>query len=371
MAIPTRNSLIDCLKGLACATIVWHHLAYYGPMSDVAHPVLPGLLDWLYNYGRMAVQVFLVLGGYLAAASLAPSGLMGLVQAGPGSPLPRIGRRFVRLVGPYAAALIVTIVISAFVRPWFRHDSVSADPDLWQLLAHALLLHGVAGQESLSAGVWYVAIDFQLYALTTLLFGAAHALAAWRQGRSGATRPWAGASAVAQAMVVAGVAASVYGFNLDLAWENWAVYFFGAYGLGMMAYWAVEADRHSTALGWCLLIAALVATALALQWRDRLALAGLTALLLVAVMRTPPLREWGGLAPLRALGRISYSAFLIHFSVCLLVNAVVAHYWPCSVPAALVGMASAFALSMGAGWLLYLAVERQPPVSFSEDDCTS
>src|SRR5690606_24064605 len=114
----------DCLKGLACATIVWHHLAYYGPMSDVAHPVLPGLLDWLYNYGRMAVQVFLVLGGYLAAASLAPSGLMGFVPAGPGSPLPRIGRRFVRLVGPYAAALIVTIVISAFVRPWFRHDSV-------------------------------------------------------------------------------------------------------------------------------------------------------------------------------------------------------------------------------------------------------
>lgn len=29
-------------------------------------------MAWLYDYARMAVQVFLVLGGYLAAASLAP-----------------------------------------------------------------------------------------------------------------------------------------------------------------------------------------------------------------------------------------------------------------------------------------------------------
>jgi hypothetical protein len=43
-------------------------------MSDVAHPVMPDLLDWLYEYARMAVQIFLVIGGFLAAASLAPHG---------------------------------------------------------------------------------------------------------------------------------------------------------------------------------------------------------------------------------------------------------------------------------------------------------
>ncbi|RZI65422.1 MAG: acyltransferase, partial [Variovorax sp.] len=49
---------VDALKGVACVTIVWHHLAFYGPMSDVVHGAVPWLMDWLYRYGRMAVQVF-------------------------------------------------------------------------------------------------------------------------------------------------------------------------------------------------------------------------------------------------------------------------------------------------------------------------
>ena len=86
---------------------------------------------------------------------------------------PRMARRFVRLVLPYAVALVVAILVQAAVRPWFAHDSVSAEPGLWQLLAHALLLQGVLGEESLSAGVWYVAIDFQLFVLTTMLLAGA------------------------------------------------------------------------------------------------------------------------------------------------------------------------------------------------------
>ena len=69
-----RNHTLDHIKAIACLTIVCHHLAFYGPMTDVLRPVLPALLQWLDVYGRMAVQVFLVLGGYLAAAALAPQG---------------------------------------------------------------------------------------------------------------------------------------------------------------------------------------------------------------------------------------------------------------------------------------------------------
>ena len=59
-------------KGACCAAIVWHHLAFYGPMSDVAAQVTPGIIDWLAEYARIAVQIVLVLGGVLSAASLAP-----------------------------------------------------------------------------------------------------------------------------------------------------------------------------------------------------------------------------------------------------------------------------------------------------------
>ena len=101
----SRTPLIDMIKGMACATIVWHHLAFYGPMSDIAHPLAPSLIAWLYDYGRMAVQVFLVLGGYLAAASLAPQGFARFDHAGTA-----IAKRFVRLVVPYAVALMLSLI---------------------------------------------------------------------------------------------------------------------------------------------------------------------------------------------------------------------------------------------------------------------
>ena len=55
------------------------------------------------------------------------------------------------------------------------HDSIPDAPDILQLLAHALLLQDLLDQEALSAGVWYVAIDFQLFALAVTLL--------WLSGR--------------------------------------------------------------------------------------------------------------------------------------------------------------------------------------------
>lgn len=351
----SRSALIDCTKGLACAAIVWHHLAFYGPMSDVARQAVPGLIDWLYEYARMAVQVFLVLGGFLAAASLAPQG-----QARFTDPAQRIARRFVRLVVHYAVALVIAIVVQAAVQPWFDHASVSDVPDLGQLLAHALLLQSVLDEESLSAGVWYVAIDFQLFALTTLVLAGVSRVAVALRAR-GVSRYWPWALSGAQALVATGVAASLLYFNRDADWDVWAVYFFGAYGLGMLAYWAVQSPRALGAWSWALLIAALVVAALALEWRPRIALAGVTALLLVMTMRSPAMQRWQGWAPLSRLGQISYSVFLVHFAVCVLVNAVESYFWPQSVAAAMAGMGIAFVLSIAAGHLLYERVERHVP----------
>src|SRR5690606_28113044 len=119
----------------------------------------------------------------------------------------------------------------------------------------------------LSAGVWYVAIDLQLFALTALGFAAVGAL------------PWAiarqHAGGAGQALVVAGIAASLWGFNRVAALDMWAPYFFGAYGLGLLAHWAVQAPRAG---GWVALMLVLVCTALAIDFRGRVLLALLTAL---------------------------------------------------------------------------------------------
>ena len=153
-----RLPLVDVLKALASQLIVLHHLAFYGPMSDYARSLVPDALDWFYAYARIAVQVFLVIGGFLAAQSLQRQGCLD-------SPLRLLWRRYLKLVLPYLVALLLAIAAAAIARHLMNHPATPAAPTLAQFLAHLLLLQGILGFDSLSAGVWYVAIDFQLYAL--------------------------------------------------------------------------------------------------------------------------------------------------------------------------------------------------------------
>ena len=347
MPLPTpRNPWIDACKGLACAAIVAHHIAFYGPMSDIAQPLAPHLVGWLYDYGRMAVQIFLVLGGYLAAASLAPTG----VARFDGAPA-QIARRFMRLVVPYAAALAVTVLVSALVRPWLSDDAVPGVPSLLQVLANALMLQDVLQLPALSAGVWYVAIDLQLFACAALLL----ALARRVSGGNAMT-----ARAVGLGLVLVLCAASLWWFNRNPVHDIWAWYYFGAYGLGMAAYWASRSQRFGR---WALLLAVLGVSALALEVRPRLLLALATVLVLLLLVRggarLQPLFAHASFAPLVWVGQRSYSIFLIHFSVCLAVNAVFAALWPGLVAVHWLGLVMALGLSLLAGRWLYERIERR------------
>jgi peptidoglycan/LPS O-acetylase OafA/YrhL len=211
----TQFGLINLLKAGAAQLIVLHHLAFYGPMADQARPLMPALIDWLDEYGRIAVQVFLVVGGFLAAKSLSP-------QAHPGiaNPVGTIWRRYIKLAPPFMMAMLLAIVASALAGLWMTHESISAPPTLSQLSAHLLLMHDVLGYEALSAGAWYVAIDFQLYALVTLLL--------WSVGRFSKLRSRTWLMPVAIALCVS---ISLFYFNRDAGWDVWAPYFFGSYGL--------------------------------------------------------------------------------------------------------------------------------------------
>lgn len=339
---------IDALKALGCVLIVWHHLAFYGPMSDVVHTAAPGLMNWLYDYARMAVQVFLVVGGFLAASVLAPEGVAVFRQPGR-----LILRRYLRLAPPLLVALLVTTLVAALVRPWLPHPSVPDIPSLWQVLAHVFLLQDIVGQEALSAGIWYVAIDFQLFVMAVLLFTLA----------SHAHRRWPGLPARAGVWAVLLLAAVSLGvFNRHAALDMTGLYFFGAYGLGMLAWWASRSARPAR---WLLALVLLGVLALTLDFRGRLLVALVLALSLVALQRGRPVR-WLQAPWLLQLGQMSYPVFLIHFAVLLAVNAVVSQFWPTQVMANALGMLAAFGLSLLAGQALYLGVElRHRPARLS------
>ena len=121
-----HSLLVDGLKVTAAMLVVLHHLAFYGPMADHLRPVVPRLWQWLVDDARMAVQVFLVVGGFLAARSLAPSGWL-LAGSGLGATL---RQRFLRLALPYYLVLLVAIACNELARGWMTHPSISAPPTL-------------------------------------------------------------------------------------------------------------------------------------------------------------------------------------------------------------------------------------------------
>lgn len=54
----------------AALLIILHNLSSYGQIAKDAQLVMPLTMAWLFDYGRYAVRVFLVMAGYLAAQSL-------------------------------------------------------------------------------------------------------------------------------------------------------------------------------------------------------------------------------------------------------------------------------------------------------------
>jgi peptidoglycan/LPS O-acetylase OafA/YrhL len=340
-AMSSRMPLIDALKGMAAQIIVLHHLASYGPLAEALEELAPDLHEWLYGYGRIVVQIFLVVAGFLAARALAPYGLPNVAN-----PVALAWRRYLRLVPPFLVAMVFAIVAAALARHWLQDDAIPAHPGLWQFVAHALLLHGLLDVPALSAGVWYVAIDLQLFALLALLLWLADLAGAGERIRRRA----------ALVLVALLGAAALFHFNLDPELDNWGIYFFASYALGVLAYWC---SSRSKALLWLVLVAAVTIAALMIDYRLRIAVALAVALLLAYARNTGVLQRWPDWPVAAYLGRISYSVFLVHFPVCLLVNAAYFRYADDSAAHALLAMLLAWAASTAIGTLFFHQVESR------------
>jgi peptidoglycan/LPS O-acetylase OafA/YrhL len=350
-----RWFILDVFKSIGCLVIVWHHLSVYSPMFDRAMLLAPIQLALLHDYGQLAVQAFLVVGGFLTASHFLRT-LPANAQRLPAhfSLLLLLRKRFLRLAIPLMAALALTICVTALVRPWYPHSSLSGVPSLWSMAVHLLMLQDIAGVQALSAGIWYVAIDFQLYALALLAVWVAAKMQAWQPRvklRGAMVLVWLFLTAL-----------SLDWWNRQSNMDVQGLYFFGSYGLGMLAYRARLS--RLTIKGWAIIFI-LGLIALWLEPRLRMGLAwGMALILAVWPHRDQQVdaSTWtlNLKRALSAIAKMSYSLFLTHFAISLMVSAVWFHAGWQDPWINLMGLLLAFALSLMTGYGMYRWVESRP-----------
>ncbi len=304
-----RFAALDSLRGLAALVVVVNHCLNLFPViggpSGAVDPVLAGLLrsplSLLWD-GRGAVAVFFVLSGFVLA-------LPWVRGSGP-----RYGafviRRFCRIYLPYAVAVAAAMGLATALAPlrpvaislWFDTANWTEPVGLAAVADHVLML---GGHNTFDNAVWSLNHEMRLSLVFPLLL--------WPIRRFG----WMGAALLAVGLYgAAGVITHFLGWHGVPAEVAATVRFAACFILG--ATLAGYADRLAAVprrgLGWLALGAGLL-----LLWasREPAVMAAASGLLILSIILPGPvraalLRPW----PL-ALGRISYSLYLVHLPIIL------------------------------------------------------
>jgi peptidoglycan/LPS O-acetylase OafA/YrhL len=339
-----RFGLVDALRGPAAVAIALHHICLYGPLPERAARLVPWLVGGLIDYGSLAVQVFFVISGFVTTFAV------GHRPASPSALVRFAAARYVRLGFPYLATIASVLALHALSPPGFGAFPLF-DEFSWKLvLAHVVFLQDILGYPSLSAGIWYIAIDYQFcllfFALTLLHRGLVRAFRI-RSRRLD--------TALLLALFVPIAVMSIFVWNLNYDDEPWVHCYFCSLFVGVVCGWAL-AGRVPGWVFWA--YAGVVAVGLVFDWRPKLALAMAVGILLYGAGRSGraidrDVRPW-----LRSLGRISYSLFLVHYPTHWVVSSLVAHVSGDSAPAALLWMALSFVASLAVAVAMFRLVER-------------
>lgn len=326
--------LFLALRAVAALIIVWHHFAIYPPLRAWAEPLLGDALDWLAQHAR-TTQVFFVIGGYVMARTM--SGHYWHRQ--------RVGnflkQRYFRLGLPYLAVIAAIIPLSAFARGWVPDAVLGLPPALPQLLAHLFFLQDILGYEQLSAGLWFVCINIQLCILYVICLWARDGIGRRRLDFVGIVG-WTLATL------------SLFHFNRDPTWDRWALYFLPYFFMGVIVHRTLRSDGSRREL-WLYFV--LLIIAMAIEWRWRLAVAAAVGLFLFAAETSGFSARWPRNRVLARLGEVSFSLFLVHFPILVLISTFWARLGWTSPAAASAGLTTAFFCSIAAAFAFHRWIE--------------
>ena len=344
MAGERRLAGLDGLRGLAALYVVVNHIflrAFPGYPVDRA----PFWAAW-FIYGRFAVVVFIVLSGFSLALSPARHGWR--LDA-----VSRFAvRRARRILPPYWAALAFSLAVAWLVVP----PPGQGAPGTRSVVVNGLLVQNLVGAPSPNRSLWSIAVEAQLYVLFPLLL-----LIARRRGVIVMV------SAVTLAVVAVGILgprAFVVQSPPDLA---------ALFAVGILAAGVVGASGVRRSWPWARLALAAAAPVLAtIWWRGSvwtlghlfwvdLALGPAVAFLLIGLAAGRPraLLRMLDARPLRRLGASSYSLYLTHGPIVVVVyEEIVARRVRQGVPAFLVSLALVVPLTIAFARVFASVFER-------------
>ena len=351
---------LDGVRGLAALFVVVNHVferAFPGYPADRA----PFWAAW-FIYGRFAVVVFIVLSGFSLALAPAHHGwrLDGISQFA--------RRRARRILPAYWAALAFSLAVAWLIVPQPGHGV----PDARSVVVNGLLVQNIVGARSPNLAFWSMALEAQLYLLLPMLL-----LVVRRRGTVAmvATVTLVVAAVGVVGPHVAGLDTFVVQSPPDLA----ALFALGVLTAGIVG---ASTARRSWPWPWFALAAAApvlatiwwqgsVWTLHRLFWVD-LALGPAVACLLASLATGRPVRLLRLLdsRPIRGLGASSYSLYLTHAPIVVLVyEKLVAGRVAQGVPAFLVTLALALPLTIlfasGFAAVFETTVRRHPSRSLT------
>jgi len=163
-----RFKYVEGLRALACLTVVFNHAIgeSYPSVYNVSIPENLSLLRLWFAFGHHAVTAFIVISGFCLGLPAASHQFKREIGWGT-----FMFRRIARILPPYYAALIISLIIAwaFFPSPVGIHFDFSAHPRTMDILSHILILQNVVGTGQINYSLWSIATELHIYAGFPLL----------------------------------------------------------------------------------------------------------------------------------------------------------------------------------------------------------
>lgn len=331
---------LDGVRALAALFVVLHHLWQYAVLSGPIPPQWFQAFSVL-KYGTYGVAVFLVISGYCLMLPIARQPVARL----PHGFGPFARRRGIRLLPAYFLVLMASILLiiavpslrTASGTPW---DITLPNLTFGSVTSHVFLVHNwiEAWRWSINPPLWSIALELQIYAVFALaLLPLVHSI---------------GVRLTATVAFTVSLALTAAGFGFMHPWM------LGLFALGMAAAQVTVGGRQRSSRDTSRLLVAGAAVVVATVAAELIhsevlgnmigeVVVGLATATMVVVLAS---REEGAGSvsasvaralswrPLRAVGRASYSLYLVHYPIVAVIHLTVIRDRAWGVPVSLLAL---------------------------------